>query len=83
MKQFPTFHLSKYFSYEILCFVLVVVAVYWGTLDYPFHFDDRGNISDRSFIQISSLSFDELKKVWFESLNHDRPVANISGSSHK
>jgi len=78
MKQFPTFHLSKYFSYEILCFVLVVVAVYWGTLDYPFHFDDRGNISDRSFIQISSLSFDELKKVWFESRNHDRPVANIS-----
>ena len=77
-KHFPAFRLTKYLPYEIVCFVLVIVAVYFGTLDHPFHFDDRENISNKSFIQISSLSLDELKKAGFESTNRHRPVANIS-----
>ena len=77
-KHFTVFRSTKYLPYEIVCFVLVIVAVYLGTIDHPFHFDDRENISNKSFIQISSLSLDEFKKAGFESTNRNRPVANIS-----
>jgi hypothetical protein len=77
-KRLPTFFSNNYFPLEIVCLVLAIVAVYLGTIDHPFHFDDRENISNESFLQISSLSFDELKKAVFESTNRNRPVANIS-----
>ena len=77
-RKFSVFHFFSPQLFEVICLVLVTLILYSATVDHSFHFDDAPNIWDNHFIQISSLSFDELKKVWFESLNHDRPVANIS-----
>ena len=77
-KRFSTFYIKKYFPFEIVCLLLVVIAGYFGTLDHSFHFDDKGNIWNNHFIQISNISISELKSAAFDSLNHDRPVANIS-----
>ena len=77
-KRVPTFHSKRYLSFEIVCLVLVGIAVYSGTLDHTFHFDDKQNIWNNSSLQISSLSVDELVKVGFESRIPSRPAANIS-----
>jgi hypothetical protein len=77
-KYFQKSYPHYFIPFQIICLVLVAVIVYSGTLDHTFHLDDKHNIWNNSFIQISSLSLDELKKAAFESANHDRPVANIS-----
>jgi tetratricopeptide (TPR) repeat protein len=77
-KRLPTFFSNNYFPLEIVCLVLAIVAVYSGTLDHSFHFDDKDNIWNNSFIQISNLSLNELQKAGFEGVNRHRPVANIS-----
>ena len=77
-EQSPILYLKKFLSFEIVCLVLVGIAVYSGTLDHTFHFDDKPNLWNNSSLQISSLSVDELVKAGFESILHNRPVANIS-----
>ena len=72
------FYLKKFLSFEIICLLLVAAAVYSGTLDHSFHADDKENIWNNSFIQISNLSVNELAKAVSESVNDKRPVANIS-----
>jgi len=72
------FYLKKFLSFEIICLLLVTAAVYSGTLDHSFHADDRDNITNNSFIQISNLSVSEFKRAIKESVNDKRPVANIS-----
>ena len=72
------FYLKKFLSFEIICLLLVTAAVYSGTLDHSFHADDRDNITNNSFIQISNFSVSEFKRAIKESVNDKRPVANIS-----
>lgn len=64
--------------WQILCIVLTVIAAYWGTLDYSFHFDDWPNIQNNPNIQISEFSLDSLKKAAFDRFTQRRPVAYIS-----
>ena len=77
-KQIPRFHPKRFLSFEVVCLVLVAVAVYFGTLDHTFHFDDKQNVWNNSTIQISNFSFNELIKAGFEGNLKQRPVANIS-----
>jgi tetratricopeptide (TPR) repeat protein len=77
-KRFSLIYLKKYFPFEIVCFLFVTIAIYFGTLDHSFQFDDKENIWNNRFIQISNISISELKSAAFDSVNHDRPVANIS-----
>ena len=72
------FHPNKYLLFEIVGLLLITVIVYAGTLHHSFHFDDYSSIIQNPFIQISTISVDELVKAGFESLNRKRPVANIS-----
>jgi hypothetical protein len=69
---------NKYFLLEIVGLLSLTVVVYSYTLDHSFHFDDAANIWSNHFIQISSLSFEELLKAGVDSVNNHRPVANIS-----
>jgi tetratricopeptide (TPR) repeat protein len=73
-KNYP----KKHLFFEVLLLVLATIALYVPTLNYAFHLDDQVNIWGNSYIQISSLSIDELIKAGFESPNNKRPVANIS-----
>ena len=68
----------KFPAVEIIILLLAGLALYIGTLDHTFHFDDKQNIWNDPFIQISSLSLDELKTVLAESNLKSRPVANIT-----
>ena len=43
-------------SFEIVLLVVVTLAVYFGTLDHAFHFDDKQDVWNNSSIQVSSLS---------------------------
>ena len=74
----PISYPKKYLLFQLVSLLLLTFIVYSGTLDHPFHFDDKSNIRSNHLIQISSLSLDELRKAGFESVNHQRPVANIS-----
>jgi tetratricopeptide (TPR) repeat protein len=77
-KQYPLFHPKRYPWFEIVCLIIMAGAVYFATLDHTFHFDDKQNIWNNSFIQISSLSFSDLMQAGFEGNLNKRPVANIS-----
>ena len=77
-KLFLTFLSNRFISFEIVCLFLVTFTVYLGTLDHDFHLDDQPNISQNSFIQISTLSLDEFLKAAFNGANNYRPVANVS-----
>jgi hypothetical protein len=72
------FHPNKYLLFEIVGLLLITVIVYAGTLHHSFHFDDYSSILQNPFIQISTISVDELVKAGFESPLNKRPVANIS-----
>jgi hypothetical protein len=74
----PISYPKKYLLFQLVSLLLLTFIVYSGTLDHSFHFDDKSNIRSNHFIQISSLSLDELRKAGLESENHQRPVANIS-----
>ena len=58
--------------------MVVAVAVYFGTLDHTFHFDDKQNVWNNLNIQISNFSFNEQIKAGFEGNLNQRPMANIS-----
>ena len=62
------FHPNKYLLFEIVGLLLITVIVYAGTLHHSFHFDDYSNIIQNPFIQISTISVDELVKAGFETL---------------
>lgn len=77
-KQFPQIHSRKFPLFEIICLLFVGGALYWGTLDHTFHFDDKQNIWNNATVQISSLSIDSLIKAGFQGNMETRPVANMS-----
>jgi len=77
-KRISNFFLVRSFPYEIFCLIFVGIFLYWGSLDNSFQFDDKQNIWNNSNIQISELSFDELKRAGLESYSESRPVSNIS-----
>jgi len=76
--NFSIFYNKKYLLLQITSLLLITFIAYSDTLDHSFHFDDAANIWSNPYIQISSLSLDELRKAGLESVNHQRPVANIS-----
>ncbi len=78
MERISNLYLVKFFPYEIFCLILVGGALYWGSIDNSFHFDDEVNIWNNSDIQITELSLDELKSAGFESSSKSRPVSYIS-----
>jgi len=57
---------------------LVAFAVYSNTLNVPFVFDDRTNITDNPAIRITSLTIESMRSAAFESPVPSRPLANIS-----
>jgi len=77
-KDKVTYYPNKNLLLEVIILLLFTVVVYSGTLEHSFHFDDAANIWSNHFIQIANLSLGELRKAAFESVNHQRPVANIS-----
>ena len=76
--NFSIFYSKKYLLLEITSLLLITFILYSGTLDHSFHFDDAANIWSNPNIQISNLSIDGLRKAGFDSVNNQRPVANIS-----
>ena len=72
----PISYPKKYLLFQLVSLLLLTFIVYSGTLDHSFHFDDKVNIWNNRFIQISNISISELKSAAFDS--YDRPVANIS-----
>ena len=78
-KRFSLIYLKKYFPFEIVCFLFVTITIYFGTFDHSFHLDDKENIWNNHFIQISNISIRDLKNAAFANVtNPERPVANIS-----
>jgi len=77
-KKFSVFHFFSPQLFEVICLVLVTLILYSATIDHSFHLDDAPNIWSNPFIQLSSLSFDNLVTAGFKSVNAKRPVANIS-----
>lgn len=69
--------IKNFLPFQILCIILVGVAVYWGTLEHSFHFDDWPNIENNPNIQLSELSYDNLKTA-FNTYLTGRPVAYLS-----
>ena len=53
-------------------------VIYSNTLNVPFVFDDRINISDNPAIRITQLTFENLSNSAFESPDPNRPLANVS-----
>lgn len=62
----------------MIIIAVVCVAAYWNSLEVPFVFDDRSNISENPHIRISRLDWQQLRDAAFESRSHQRPVANLS-----
>ena len=52
-KQIPILPPKRFLSFEVVLLVVVTVAVYFGTLDNTFHFDDKQNVWNNSSIQVS------------------------------
>jgi hypothetical protein len=66
---------------DLLAAVLIcglAFAIYSNTLNVPFVFDDRYNITDNPAIQITELTLGNLWGSAFESKMPNRPVANVS-----
>ena len=66
---------------DLLAAVLIcglAFAIYSNTLNVPFVFDDRYNITDNLAIQITELTLENLWGSAFESKMPNRPVANVS-----
>ena len=66
---------------DLLAAVLIcclTFAIYSNTLNVPFVFDDRYNITDNPAIQITELTLGNLWGSAFESKMPNRPVANVS-----
>lgn len=74
LRRYP----KKYLLFEVIFLLLTTIVLYAPTLNHAFHLDDQVNIWGNSYIQISSLSIDNLIRAGFESPNYKRPVANIS-----
>ncbi len=53
-----------------------VIAAYFHTIDYPFVFDDRENITGA--VQLDTLSAAGIKQVLTQAHAANRPVANLS-----
>jgi tetratricopeptide (TPR) repeat protein len=68
----------KRHSIVLLLLMLCVVIGYWGTLDYPFMFDDKVNIVESQAIKIQGLDRESLQQVIDHGVASRRPVANIS-----
>ncbi len=73
---------SKGYGFEALKFffvVLLVFLIYSNTLESPFVFDDQDNIQKNPHIRLTSLTWEETKKIGlFEDRSYHRPVATIS-----
>ena len=66
---------------DLLAAVLIcglAFAIYSNTLNVPFVFDDRYNITDNPAIQITELTLENLWGSAFESKMPNRPVTNVS-----
>jgi tetratricopeptide (TPR) repeat protein len=66
---------------ECLFFLFLIILafhIYARGKDGPFVLDDLHNIADNSYIQISRLDFESLRRAAFESPLPTRPVANLS-----
>lgn len=73
----PAF-LKRIHAAELLCLVIIGFAVYSGTLNHSFHFDDDDNIIYNSAIHITELSIAGLRKAATDSFLKHRPVPYIS-----
>lgn len=62
----------------LLAIAAVVVAAYWNSLEVPFVFDDRPNISENPHLRLTQLDWRQLWDAAFESRARQRPVANLS-----
>lgn len=61
-----------------LSLLIFVFSLYSSALNAPFVLDDYNNIVDNAKIRISSLSWQGLRDVAFNSPAKHRPVANVS-----
>jgi tetratricopeptide (TPR) repeat protein len=66
---------QKSFGIVAATLLILIPALYWNSLDVPFHYDDQRNIQKNTSIQITNLSFDQFKLCWTSST---RPVAMVS-----
>ena len=67
--------------HHLLAFLLIAGAAllcYAHSLNAPFYFDDKYNISENPHIQITDLSIKSLMDAAFEGPSANRPVAKIS-----
>jgi hypothetical protein len=69
---------SKFHVASLLGIAAVVVCAYANSLEVPFVFDDRPNISENPHIRIEGLAWRELWSAGTLSRAHQRPVANMS-----
>jgi Flp pilus assembly protein TadD len=62
---------------HLLAVCVVGVALYAGTFQAPFVFDDLPNISHNRYMKVTKLDFESLRSAAFESRS-PRPLANLS-----
>ncbi|MDM8553437.1 tetratricopeptide repeat protein [Desulfococcaceae bacterium HSG7] len=61
----------------LIFFFTLVSLIYANALDVPFIFDDSA-VRDQPGLRITQLSLENFKKVAFETIPRNRPVANIT-----
>jgi tetratricopeptide (TPR) repeat protein len=71
--RWPAFRVAS-----LLAIAAVVVAAYGNSLEAPFIFDDRPNISENPHLRLTQLDWRQLWGAAFESRARHRPVANLS-----
>ncbi len=70
-------------AFAFLSLFIITLAIYSNSLDCSWHFDDNQNILERKAIQITQLSWSEIKKTFFMQDGQRqgelyRPVPNFS-----
>jgi len=67
--------------YQITALLVIVglgIFIYSNTLESPFYFDDRANITENTRIRLTELSLKGIYEAGFKSILSQRPIANIS-----
>ena len=71
---------NSWLANSLICLTIVtaLLIAYSNTFYSPFYFDDYGYVIGNSFVEITSLSFDNLKDAALKSPGKMRAIANIS-----
>jgi hypothetical protein len=72
--------IEKAYLIHLALVILIVFIVYLTSIPYPFHFDDRPNITENEAVQLNHLDRHSLTKLFSNQppSAKNRPVANVT-----